>query len=96
MVKYSMLKSSQQRKANRIKSKILEMYSLGMFPSYLAYFVSNLNLLTYSKEFVKGLEELCEHSIRTKGYYKKYPSVDKEVSSSCKEALDKMILKERG
>lgn len=95
MVNYPDTKRSQQKKANRIKSKVLEMYSLGMFPSYLAYFFSNINLLSYSVEFVKGLEDLCEHSMRTKGYYKKYPNVDKEVSAHCKDVLDKMILEER-
>lgn len=96
MVKLSMKKNPLEKKVRRIKSTALELYSRGQIPSYLAYFIDKTDLLSHGEDFVRGVMEIADHSMRVAGYYKRYPQLDKEMSKTCKESLHKMIMEERG
>lgn len=96
MAKMSLRRNPLEKKARRIKEKALELYSRGQIPSYLGYFIDKCDLLSHSEDFVRGLMEVCNHSMRVAGYYKMYPQLDKEMSKTCKESLHKMLMEERG
>lgn len=96
MAKLSMRKNPLEKKARRIKEKCLELYSRGQIPSYLAYFIERCDILSHSEDFVRGLMEIVNHSLRVGGYYSTYPQIENEMSKTCKESLHKLINEERG
>lgn len=95
MAKNYLKKNPLEKKVTKIKENTLYLYANGCIPSYLAYFIKNCDLLSHTEDFVLGLEEITAHAMRVKGYYKKYCQIEKEMSKTCKESIDRMLKEER-
>lgn len=73
----------------RIKTNAIKLSVNKQIPVYLASCINKLTIDT-PKNVVLYLMAQSEHLLRLKGYYKKYPKIEKEVTEQLKADLEKL------
>lgn len=73
-------------KLSIIKNNAIKLRANYQLPYYLVYMITKLT----DKDdisYIKFLMSSCEHLLRTKGYYKKYPQVEKSITEELKKTI---------
>lgn len=72
---------------SKVKNNALKLRATYQLPYYLVYLITKLDQ-SDEVEYVQFLMASCEHSMRSKGYYKKYPEVEKSIEEELKKSID--------
>ena len=81
------MKASDKLRLARIKTNAIKLRVNSQIPSYLMYLINKLDENS-SIDLIKSLMGQCEHLLRVKGYYKKYPTIEKQVNEELKKLFD--------
>lgn len=81
------MKASDKLILARIKTNAIKLRVNAQIPSYLMYLINKLDENS-SVDLIKSLISQCEHLLRVKGYYKKYPSIEKQVNEELKKLFN--------
>lgn len=73
----------------KIKTNALRLRGSYQLPSYLCYLILHLDNNS-PVALVKYLMAQSDHMLRLKGYYKKYPSIEKQCNEIIKNELSKL------
>lgn len=69
-----------------LKYRALQLRNNYQIPFYLVYLINQLQG-TEETKYMNYLKECCLHFMRTKNYYRLFPSIEKEAEHSIKEGL---------
>lgn len=77
------------KKLSALKTNAIKLRNSYQLPFYLTYAITKCNYDTDVKVIVY-LREQCEHMLRVKGYYHRYPKVAEQFDELIKADLNKM------
>lgn len=87
------MKKSHNRKGfllGNVKNKALLLRKNYQIPYKLCYYIQHLTIES-SDDLIKYLMSLCEHCLRIKGYYKKYPDIESSVNNEIDEGIKQYL-----
>ena len=73
-----------------IKYKSLELLRTHQLPYKLVFYIQHITPVT-PDHIVKYLLDSSEHLLRVKGYYKKYPQIEKELNRTIEREMASLL-----
>lgn len=72
-----------------LKYRALELRKNYQIPFYLTYLINQLDG-TEETKYIQYLKEVALHTLRTKNYYRLFPSMEKDAENNIKIGLTKL------